>query len=332
MIVEARAPTRIDLAGGTLDIPPLDVLVPGACTVNVAIDLLATARVEPLAGGFEILSVDRDLRLEHPDLAALRADPSAPLLSGLVAHLAPAGGVRLTTDCGSPAGAGLGGSSALAVAAGAALARFAGTPLPEDRLLTVARDVETRVLGVPTGVQDYLAAIRGGALSIAFGIGGPAVERVALDLEALRERTVLVYTGQPRSSGINNWEVTRRFVDGDREVGARLATIARQAGRALRALEAGDLDELAAAVDAEWAARRQLAPGVTTPQLEALFDAARRAGAAAGKVCGAGGGGCAVLLSRPGQRQTVEAAAREAGARVLKFRFVPEGVVTSGGA
>ncbi|MGD8375988.1 MAG: GHMP kinase [Acidobacteriota bacterium] len=330
MIVEARAPTRIDLAGGTLDIPPLDVLVPGACTVNVAIDLLATARVEPVPGGFEIVSVDRDLHLTCPDLDALRADARAPLLTGLVAHLVPAGGVRLTTDCGSPAGAGLGGSSALAVAAGAALAGFAGTPLPEDRLLAVARDVETRVLGVPTGVQDYLAAIRGGALSITFGIGGPAMERLAADLEALQERTVLVYTGQPRSSGINNWEVTRRFVDGDREVGARLETIARQAGRAQRALLAGDLDELAAAVGAEWAARRELAPGVTTPRLEALFDAARRAGAVAAKVCGAGGGGCAVLLAPPGRRPAVEAAAREAGARVLAFRFVPEGVVASG--
>ena len=109
MRVEARAPARVDLAGGTLDIPPLDLLVPGACTVNVAIDVAATAQVERIETGIEVHAIDRDIRLRFDDPSGLAADGEAPLLTGLVAHLAGEGGVRLTTDCASPAGAGLGG-------------------------------------------------------------------------------------------------------------------------------------------------------------------------------------------------------------------------------
>jgi D-glycero-alpha-D-manno-heptose-7-phosphate kinase len=328
--IEARAPTRIDLAGGTLDIPPLDLLVPGAGTVNVAIDLEATARVEPIDSGIEVHALDRGLRLRFERAGEAATGRDAALLTGLIGHLVPEGHLRLTTDCASPAGAGLGGSSALAVAAAAALGRFAGEELPEARLLAVARDVETRVLRVPTGVQDYLAALRGGALGLAFGVGGVRVEPLRADLEALRRRVVLVYSGEPRSSGINNWEVTRSFLDGDAAVQERLAAIARHAAAVRRALEAADWDALAAAVDAEWSERRRLAPGVSTPAIGRLLDAARAAGATAAKACGAGGGGCVVLLAPPDRREAVEAAAREAGMRVLEFAFARAGVRVTG--
>ena len=325
-VVESVAPSRIDLAGGTLDIPPLDQLVPDACTVNVAIDLVARVRVETIPSGVEILSVDRDRSLRCADLAGLAGDRELPLLSGLVGHFAERPGLRLTSECASPAGAGLGGSSALAVAAAAALARFSGRDLDSEALLRVSRDVETRVLQVPTGVQDYLAALRGGALSLTFPPGGRRDEVLPVDLEELRRRTVLVYSGRPRSSGINNWEVTRTFVEGDPDVRRRLEAIAHQAGEAREAVRAGDWDRLAAAVDGEWQQRRELAPGVSTPEIDAMMEAARGAGATAAKVCGAGGGGCVVLLSPPERREAVAEAARRPGMEILDFAFTPDGV------
>ena len=326
MEVVARTPTRIDLAGGTLDIPPLDLLVPGASTLNVAIDLTAVARAESIESGVEVHAVDRDIHLQFDDPGDLEADRQAPLLTGLLQHFTPSGGIRLTTDCGSPAGAGLGGSSSLAVAVAGALSRFVGARPGPDHLLNVARDVETRVLGVPTGVQDYLAALHGGALSINFGIGGRQVEPVSADLDELRLRTVVVYTGEPRESGINNWKVTRSFLDGDAVVREHLEEIARQVPLARRALQEGDFDALARAMAAEWSERRKLAPGVSTPTIVRLFEAAVDAGAQGAKVCGAGGGGCAVLMVPPERRLAVEAAARQAGARVLDFSFARSGL------
>jgi len=324
--VAASAPTRIDLAGGTLDIPPLDILVPGACTVNAAISLTATAEVETIDAGFRLRSDDRGIDHSFACSEELAADRELPLLAGMVGHFARGPGISLRTACSSPAGAGLGGSSALAVAAAAALARFAGAPLAEERLLAVARDMEVRVLGVPTGVQDFMAAIRGGVLSLEYRPGGPEVESLCVDLAALRERTVLVFTGAPRSSGINNWEVTRAFVDGDPEVRLRLEGIARQAARARDAIRDGDLDRLAEAVEAEMAERRGLAPGIATEEVERLLEAGRAAGALAGKVCGAGGGGCVVLLTAAGRRAAVEEAAGSIGMQVLDFEFAASGL------
>src|SRR5207249_3739523 len=94
--------------------------------------------------------------------------------------------------------------------------------------------------------------------------------REALDGAGLAERLVLCYTGAPRFSGANNWEVTRRRIDGDQEVTARLDGI-RDAAQALAAaLRRRDFDGAAEAMNAEWSERRRLSPGTTTPEIEGL--------------------------------------------------------------
>ncbi len=324
--VEAEAPIRIDLSGGTLDIPPLDLLVPGASTLNVAISLTATAKASTIDDGWEIRSEDLGIQRRFQRLEDLQSDTQLPLLAGLLAHFVPHPGVRLETRCMSPAGAGLGGSSALAVAVAGVLTAYEEEDFEAERILAVARDTETRVLGVPTGVQDYVAALRGGVSSLEFGVGGMRVESLEVDLDALRRHMVLVYSGLPRSSGINNWQVTKAFLDGDAAVRGHLEGIARATHRARQALLSGDIPELARAVDEEWSHRRELAPGVSTQGIEALLRAGRDAGALAGKVCGAGGGGCVFLLVGDGCREPVQQAARQLGMEVLDFDFATQGL------
>jgi len=324
--VQAEAPIRIDLSGGTLDIPPLDLLVPGASTLNAAISLTATATACTIDDGWEIRSEDQGIQLQFERLEDLQADTQLPLLAGLLAHFAPDPGICLETRCMSPAGAGLGGSSALAVAVAGALTAYEEEDFEAERVLAVARDVETRVLGVPTGVQDYVAALRGGVSSLEFGVGGLCVESLEVDLDALRRHVVLVYSGLPRSSGINNWQVTKAFLDGDAAVRGHLEGIATATHRATQALLSGDVAALARAVDEEWSHRRELAPGVSTEAIEGLLQAGRDAGALAGKVCGAGGGGCVFLLTPEGRRESVEQAARQQGMEVLDFEFAARGL------
>jgi D-glycero-alpha-D-manno-heptose-7-phosphate kinase len=324
--VEAEAPIRIDLAGGTLDLPPLDLLVPGASTLNVAINLSAIAKVCTIDDGWEVRSVDQGVERRFENLEALAQDSELPLLTGLLAHCSPDPGVRLETRCASPAGAGLGGSSALAVAVAGALTAYEEEDFEAESVLAVARDVETRVLGVPAGVQDYVAALRGGVCNLQFGVGGMVVDALDVDLAELRRRSVLVYSGLPRSSGINNWQVTKSFLDGDAQVRTHLEGIARATEQARVALVAGDLEELARAVDDEWSHRRQLAPGVSTDAIDSLLEAARAAGGLAGKVCGAGGGGCVFLLTAEGRRGDVEAAAKGLGLEVLEFDYTARGL------
>jgi D-glycero-alpha-D-manno-heptose-7-phosphate kinase len=294
--------------------------------LNVAINLMATAKVEAGAGGWGIRSLDQGFDLRFDSLDELRRDRQAPLLSGLLSHFAPDTGVQLETRCASPAGAGLGGSSALAVAVAGALTAYCGEDFEAERILAVARDAEVRALGVPAGVQDYIPALRGGVSHLIFGLGGLQVQSLDVDLDALRQRSVLVYSGLQRSSGINNWQVTRSFLDGDKEVRRHLEGIAEAAGRARDALEAGSLEGLAEAVESDWAHRRELAPGVSNESIDALLEAGRASGALAGKVCGAGGGGCVWLLTGQGKRPSVEEAVRRLGLEVLDFEFAVRGL------
>ena len=125
--------------------------------------------------------------------------------------------VSVTTRAESPAGAGIAGSSALTIALCGALARLTGASMNPDDLLQIAMNIECQTIRVPTGVQDYRPAMYGGIAAIELRADG--VKRVALDVDPreLEQRIVLAYTGEPRQSGTNNWEITKRHIDGDRD-------------------------------------------------------------------------------------------------------------------
>jgi D-glycero-alpha-D-manno-heptose-7-phosphate kinase len=149
---------------------------------------------------------------------------------------------------------------------------------------------------------------------------------VHVGVPELDRRIVVAYTGATRKSGINNWDVMVRRINGDVSVIDAFDAI-RDAAVALRAaLERHDWTGAGRAIAAEWAARRRLAPGVTTPAIDALLEHARDAGALAGKVCGAGGGGCLFCLVDPDRKADVAAALTAGGATVLPCRIERAGL------
>jgi D-glycero-alpha-D-manno-heptose-7-phosphate kinase len=326
--VTASAPTRIDLAGGTLDIWPLSVIVPGAVTVNLAVELRATVRVGRRRDGrVEVVSRDRRRRATRrlPLTDEACAGPLSLLLR-LIRAFDSGSGLALTSAATAPAGAGLGGSSILAIAAGAALSRLEGRPLTGQRLLRRVMNLETVELAVPTGNQDYLAAIHGGLAAYHHGTDGTRRERLPLP-PGLQDRLVLAYTGEPRRSGFSNWDMFRRFVDGERRTVRRMESIARIARELVDALREEDLDAAGRLVGEEGRLRYSLAPSVATDALRRAGSAARRAGALGVKVCGAGGGGCLVALAREGRREAVAGAMAASGARLLEAREARRGIV-----
>jgi D-glycero-alpha-D-manno-heptose-7-phosphate kinase len=319
--VSARAWCRVDLAGGTLDIWPLGVLHPGAVTLNVAVDLAVRVSVAP-AVRFRV--EQGGSALEAADAGELARQPEGALVGTLLAVLgSPPLAVRV--DSASPRGGGLGASSALAVALAAAAAAAAGREAPAaPELVALCRDVEARMMGLPTGVQDHWPAVLGGALALDHRPGGTGVRRLAADLDALAASLVVAYTGVSHFSAGQNWQVVRRRLDGDTEVTGLFAGIARVAAAAEAALAAGDLPRLGELVAEEWSLRRRLAPGISVPAVEALLAAARGAGAWGGKACGAGGGGCVAVLCPPEARAAVEAAMTAAGGELLALRPTAE--------
>ena len=331
--VSASAPTRIDLAGGTLDIWPISILVPGARTLNVAVGLRAAAVVEPASDdAVVIVSRDRGHRTERR-LPLRPRDIRGPLslLLRLIAAFRPTTGLTLTCDASAPAGAGLGGSSSLAIATAAALNRFTGAGLDRQALLRRVMNLETAELRVPTGNQDYLAAIHGGLSAYHHEWDGTRRQRLRIP-PGLGKRLVLAYTGRPRHSGYSNWEMFRRFVERDPVTLRRMVSIARIAGELTAALAAGRLDEAGRLLGEEGRLRYRLAPSVATPELRKVGAAARRAGALGVKVCGAGGGGCLVAFARAGRAASVAWAMQRAGAELLRAPISRRGLVVTSSA
>ena len=324
--VHSSAPTRIDLAGGTIDIWPLYLFHPGAQTVNAAIQLRAACSVTASNDG-RVWLVSKDTAQTLSAATWHELDTSGD--NRLLAHIArffQVDGVRITTRAASPMGAGIAGSSALNIAVCAALARWQGVEYTADQLLTLAMNLEARTLGIPTGAQDYRPALYGGVSAVELDAAG--VTRVALEVDPseLERRLVLAYSGESRSSGINNWDITRRHIEGDATVAAHFERIRDIAAAIRAALVNRDWTELARQVTLEWRARQALAPGVTTPGIERLMTQAAAAGALAGKVCGAGGGGCVFFLVDPARRADLCCAIRDAGARLLDCRIDTEGL------
>jgi D-glycero-alpha-D-manno-heptose-7-phosphate kinase len=298
-VIEASAPTRIDLAGGTLDIWPIYLYHPGAATVNVAIDRRAWCRVETGVNGVRIHSRDTRQTVEAAEVTELLGQGPASLVAQILTALGVESGVSVTTHSTVPAGSGLGGSSALAIAAAAAVGRAFEREVGD--LWPLVRDAEARCIGVPTGVQDYHPAILGGVLGLQLEPGAIRVDRLPVDPGRIEESLMLVDAGATRFSGLNNWQVFKGQIDGDAAVMQGLAAIAGAAARLRLALLEGRYEDVAELVTEEWEARKRLAPGVTTPEIDTIVDLARSAGGAA-KVCGAGGGGIVAVWATPGAR------------------------------
>jgi D-glycero-alpha-D-manno-heptose-7-phosphate kinase len=324
--IVASAPTRIDLAGGTIDIWPLYLFHDGASTLNAAISLRAHVEIESRTDGrIELRSIDTDRRVTAHHWTELSAASELPLL-GLLARHYQLTNATLTTRGESPAGAGIAGSSAMTIATCGALATWTDDRTDPDHILQVAMNVECQTIRVPTGVQDYRPALYGGLAAIELRV--EAVKRVAIDVDLgeLERRIVLAYTGAPRHSGTNNWEITKRHIDGDSHIFDCFERIRDTAIAMRRALERGDWNEVGRQIAIEWDNRKRLAPGVTTPTIDDLIGRARSAGAAAAKVCGAGGGGCLFCYGPPQSRAAIAAALVEGGARLLDCHLETEGL------
>ena len=328
MRIESRAPTRIDLAGGTLDIWPLYLFHEGSLTVNCAITRYATCVIETASKPsrrITLVSRDGGRKESFASFDALfRARRyKLPLLAHLVRIFRPQCGFTLTTDSEAPSGAGIGGSSAMAVAICAALDRLTGAGLSREDWIHLSRDIEAVVIRVPTGTQDHYPPAFGGAASIVLAPGGERREEIGCDLDELERRLVLCYTGKPRQHGINNWEVFKRHIDGDRRVSQNLEKISVIARAVRAALEKNDWDEVGRQMRDEWQFRRRNIRTISTPLIDRVISSARRKGALAGKVCGAGGGGCVTLVIDPDARAGVEAAIVASGAKVAAYADRP---------
>jgi D-glycero-alpha-D-manno-heptose-7-phosphate kinase len=334
--ISITAPTRVDLAGGTIDIPPLYLWHSPAPVVNAAISVVVMATVAS-ARGVVIVSRDQNVSAEFPDRRALataaRRYPKLELLIRIVQQFPLAENISLEVDSEAPVGSGLGASSAIAIAATTALARWTGAKMTTRAIVECAKSAETQTIEVPTGYQDYLAAAYGGMRSYEMGSDGTLQFPLAGSRSFLKDfekYMLVVYTGKPHFSGANNWELMKRRIDGDAATIGFFDELAKSAVHMRGVVASGDMKAVGRALTADWAIRKRMLPSMTTAGIERLSSAARRRGALGFRVCGAGGGGCALILVSPGRRNALEADVEKFGMKNLGASLCIQGAGVRG--
>jgi len=335
MIIRARAPLRLGLAGGGTDVSPYTDLHGGA-VMNVTIDRYAYAMVEPIPGDEIIVeSVDLKRRATYPKAASLPMDGTLDIAKAVYNRIiADYGGgraqaVRISTFSEAPAGSGLGSSSAIVVAMVQAFTEWLALPLGEYDVAHLAYVIERQDIGLNGGRQDQYAAAFGGFNFMEFY----AHDRVIVNplkikqevANELASRTMLCFTGVSRESAAIIDQQSDNVRSGEAKSIEAMHRIKASAVTMKEALLRGDFDLMAETLREGWVQKRAMASGISNARIEEVQDAATRSGAYAGKVSGAGGGGFMMLLvpleSRLGLIATLEAM----GCRVEGCSFTQEG-------
>lgn len=330
-MIKESGSVRVDLLGGTLDLVPINLILPNVTTINVATSL--KAEVEILEGDkneVKIISEDysKTVTYKSEDFTNEKLlgnyFEAFTLVVQILDYFEVHGGVILKLSSGSPPGAGLGGSSTMGMTLYKALCRYKGIELERARAIDVVRGVEGRILNSgPAGYQDFYPAVYGGVLCLEARLGGIEVNQLYNeDLKKYLETHVaLIYSGKTRLSGINNWEVYKAFFDGNIEVREGLSEIASLSSQAKEAIVSKDYGKLLSLISREGECREKLFSNIVTDEMSTLFKELRGKGLNIGmKVCGAGGGGC-FLVTFPNKedRIVVENFANKLEMSVLDF-------------
>jgi D-glycero-alpha-D-manno-heptose-7-phosphate kinase len=329
-MLTARAPVRIDFAGGTTDISPF-CDVEGGVVVNAAISRYAYTSIKPRRdNGISITSSDFDEFIEVKDFRELEYNGSLDLIKAAIKRLnLSSGGMDIYVRCDAPPGSGLGTSAAIGVALIAILSEMYELRLMKKEIAELEHQVEVEELGITGGKQDQYAGALGGFNFLEFE--GSHVEAHPLDVKGeviwqLEKNLVLCYTGQSRLSGDTNRKMIEGYMNGVPEVVESLRRIKGIAIEIRDKLLRGDLRGFGELLQEEYRNRRRLAPEVVTPKIEELFEVALSSGATGGKICGAGGGGCVIFYCENDTEGRVKKRLEEAGGRIVEFGFSPSGV------
>jgi D-glycero-alpha-D-manno-heptose-7-phosphate kinase len=335
MLIRARAPLRISFCGGGTDVPPY-CDERGGVVLSATINRYATATVIPGGESFTVRSIDYDQSVSYGVDDPFIYDGQLDLAKGVIDHFRREDGLtrglEVTLHNDAPPGSGLGSSSAITVALVSAIADCLGLPVDQYQIADLAYRIERIEVGIKGGKQDQYATTFGGFNLIEFHPGGTVLV-VPLRLRAetvweLEHSLVFAYVGGGHFSDhiiqnqVRNYEARRTESIHAMD---RLKVLTQDMKRSLLV---GDLREFGELLHLAWESKRQMAKGITSPQIDELYEGAIQAGALGGKMSGAGGGGFMLFVCDPLRRYAVQDALRKAGSQLVNLTFVEPGVRT----
>lgn len=334
MIIRSKAPLRLGLAGGGSDVSPYSDLY-GGLVLNATINLYAYCTIEETDDGMiAIRSYDASCNRSFPLGPELPVDGEANLIKGVYNRVVKDFGItpkpfRITTYNDAPAGSGLGTSSTMVVCILKAFVEWYSLPLGDYEIARLAYEIERKDLGLSGGKQDQYAAAFGGFNFIEFlpddtVIVNPLkVKRWITD--ELEASLLLYFTGKSRSSARIIDEQRKNTSTGNVQAIEAMHLIKQSAVEMKAAVLKGDMQEFASILGRSWENKKKMAQGITNENIQRAFDVAVAAGAKAGKVSGAGGGGFIIFFVDPTQKKQVEQALKALDGFIVPFLFTDGG-------
>jgi D-glycero-alpha-D-manno-heptose-7-phosphate kinase len=337
MIYRSKAPLRIGLAGGGTDVSPYSDMFGGAI-LNATVSLFAHASIEILEEKKIIVHAqDRNEEEEYEYAKSLPINGTLDLLKAVYNRIQkdygfPEKGFRLSTFVDAPAGSGLGTSSTLVVAILGAFVEMLKLPLGDYDIAHYAFDIERNDLKLAGGRQDQYAATFGGVNFMEFYkedkvIVNPLRIRSQY-MHELENNLLLFFTSTSRESASIIKEQVKNVQGNNEKSIEAMHNLKEQAQMMKEALLKGKVDEIGAILDYGFAQKRNMAASISNSNIEAIYDAAKAAGATGGKISGAGGGGFMIFYCPGNTRYQVINALEKFGGEIKKYSFTKFGLTT----
>ncbi len=330
MIIRSKAPLRLGLAGGGSDVAPYCDIY-GGLVLNATINLYAYCTIEETTDNkITINSYDADIHQAYPLSDHLEIDGDACLIKGVYNRVVKDYDLQthsfcITTYNDAPAGSGLGTSSTMVVCILKAFVEWKGLPLGDYEIAKLAYEIERKDLNLSGGKQDQYAASFGGFNYIEFlkddiAIVNPLkVKRWIID--ELEASMLLYFTGRSRSSAAIIDEQKKNTEHGKNDAVEAMHKIKQSAIDTKLALLKGDINAFADILREAWENKKKMATHITNSTIQEAMDVAMAAGAKAGKVSGAGGGGFIMFIVEPTRKKDVELALSKLDGFIMPFNF-----------
>ena len=334
MIIRSKAPLRLGLAGGGSDVSPYSDIY-GGLILNATISLYAYCTIEETYDNkITICGFDSGCFDSYSLTNYLEIDGKASLIKGVYNriikdfNLSPCS-FKITTYNDAPAGSGLGTSSTMVVCILKCFVEWFSLPLGDYEIARLAYEIERKDLGLSGGKQDQYAAAFGGFNYMEFHkddmviVNPLKMKRWILD--ELEASMVLYFTGRSRESANIIDEQKMNTSTGNNNAIEAMHKIKQTAIDTKLALLKGDINTFADILRIGWENKKKMANHITNPIIQEAMDVAMKAGAKAGKISGAGGGGFIMFVVEPTRKKEVINALNDLDGFVMPFQFTDGG-------
>ncbi|MCE7733523.1 MAG: hypothetical protein GPJ54_01510 [Candidatus Heimdallarchaeota archaeon] len=310
-MIRVQTPTRIDLAGGTLDLFPLHQFVypESFSTINVAISIYNQVSIDKLpSSNIVITSKDMELKIEFNNsnhlLAEIKKGENQLMIAMKAIYYFKIEGLKMIINSKAPKGSGLGNSSSLLIAILGGLNAYAKTNYSSEEIIDIAQGIETSILKIPTGTQDYIAAMFGGINKIQYEL--ISQNKVELNLETIlvrfQDKALLCYVEEPKRflSTINNpnWDIFKNVVEQKDMVLENLKEINKIVATMNSSITNNDWNLFVECINKETEIRSKLSETIISSKMTELIGILSTRNIEGYKICGAGGGGCILIFSQ----------------------------------